>query len=453
MNHLKTIGSLALLLAVAGCNPNGPDDPGKGKIDPKYEGLVINEVAAHEETKEFDTWVEVCNASDQPRQLDGLGFYITDEYFKGQKIADLSGTLAPGERKVFSTADETMVTGFSSSAPFTLAMGTDNDTVADSFERKAEDPSLGYFASYQRIPDISGEWRRVTYSSPGRVNELFDLSKTRSTAVWTWGSHLSDLVADDGAKMREMKAKGYDHILMNYAGFSKKNYRQQAIRFVKIAGEIGLNVHVWLQCFYDGGWISPIDDEKKAYKEDVSESIRNEATEYLENWGVKGVHLDYIRFGGTASKHNWGVGENAVNSVNAVNRCCREIREICDSYDEGLVTSAALMPEPNSSASYGQKPAEMARYIHILMPMIYRYGSYNFSDQTFKERSDYYAEQARIGGGVSWSGIQTYDAATHGMTAEALRKDIDLMAATKASGIVLFRYQLGTFPDINDLWN
>ena len=283
---------------------------------------------------------------------------------------------------------------------------------------------------------------------------VFDLSKTRPTAVWAWGSHLSDLISDNGAKMREMKDKGYDHILMNYAGFHNKNYRQQAIKFIQIADEIGLSVHVWLQCFYDGGWVSPIDDEKKAYKEEVYERIRNEATDYLEQWGVKGVHLDYIRFGGTASKHNWGVGENAVNSVNAVNRCCREIREICDGFDEGLVTSAALMPEPNSSSAYGQKPAEMAKYIHILMPMIYRYGSYNFSDKSFKERSDYYAEQAKIGGGVSWSGIQTYDAATHGMTAEAMRKDIDLMAETKASGIVLFRYQLGTFPDVKDIdWN
>ena len=95
----------------------------------------------------------------------------------------------------------------------------------------------------------------------------------------------------------------------------------------------------------------------------------------------------------------------------------------------------------------------MAKYIHILMPMIYRYGSYNFSDTSFKERSDYYAEQAAKSGGVSWSGIQTYDASTKGMSAEALRKDIDIMAQSKASGVVLFRYQLGTFPDVNDLWN
>ena len=39
-----------------------------------------------------------------------------------------------------------------------------------------------------------------------------------------------------------------------------------------------------------------------------------------------------------------------------------------------------------------------------------------------------------------------------GMTAEELRRDIDLMTETKAEGIVLFRYQLGTFPDINDIY-
>ena len=41
---------------------------------------------------------------------------------------------------------------------------------------------------------------------------------------------------------------------------------------------------------------------------------------------------------------------------------------------------------------------------------------------------------------------------TEGMTAEELRRDIDLMTETRAEGIVLFRYQLGTFPDINDIY-
>ena len=439
-----------LITALAGicmfaCKPIPQVDPAES-----FKGVVMNEIAAHEDSEGFDTWVEIVNTTEKEISLEGLQLFITDDYFKNQSIGSLSGVLASGERKVVSTADQALRTGIASNAPFTLVLGPDAQHPVDSYERPADARALGYFGSYQRIPDGTGEWKYVTYSSEGRANELFDLSKTRPTAVWAWGSHLSDLTANNGAKLRDLKKLGYDHLLMNFAGFRNKNYRQQAIKCMRICDEIGLAVHVWLQAFYDGDWISPIDDENKSFREDIYERIRNEATQYLETWGVKGVHLDYIRFGGTASKHNWSM---EVNSVNAVNRCCREIREICDSYDEGLVTSAALMPEPNSSQYYGQKPADMAKYIHILMPMIYRYGSYNFSDTSFKERSDYYAEQAAKGGGVSWSGIQTYDASTKGMSAEVLRRDIDLMAQTKASGVVLFRYQLGTFPDINDLWN
>lgn len=442
------LAAAVLAILAPSCDKNKE----KGSEAKKYAGIIFNEVAAHDETEEFASWVELCNTSSETISLEGLFIFITDDYFKGQKIGELSGNMAPGERKVVSTEDSSLATGFASNAAFRLVLGPSKDDVVAEFEHKKDEPSLGYFGSWQRIPDLTGELRKLTYSSPGKANELFDFSKTRRTAVWTWGSHLSDLIENDGAKMRELKQLGYDHILMNYAAYAKKNYHNQAIAFTKLADEIGLTVHVWLQAFYDGGWISPIDDDKKAFKEEVFERIRNEATEYLENWGVKGVHLDYIRFGGTASKHDWGVGENAVNSVNAVNRCCREIREICDGYDEGLITSAALMPEANSSQYYGQKPADMAKYIHVLMPMNYRYGSYNMSDDTFKGNSNYFADQAAKSGGVSWTGIQTYDANTKGMSAEDLRRDMDLIAETRASGIVLFRYQLGTYPDINDLW-
>ena len=412
--------------------------------DEFFQGIVINEVAAHADVSGFDSWVEIVNTTDRQIALGGLSLFLS-----GQKVADLSGNLAAGARKVLSTADGSLSTAFASNSTFTLVLGQEATNPTDTYVHGSGTPSLGMFASYQRIPDGTGEWKRLTYSSPGSENEIFDISKTKHTAVWAWGSHLSSLVASNGAKMRELKDKGYDHILMNFSGFSTSSYRQNAIKFMKLAGELGITVHVWIQCFYDGGWISPIDDTNKCFKEEVYASIRNNARAYLEDWGVKGVHLDYIRFAGTASKHNW---TSEVNSVNAVNRCCREIREVCDSFDEGIVTSAALMPEPGSESSYGQNPAQMSQYIDILMPMIYRYGSYNFSDATFKSRSNYYADQAATHGGMSWSGIQTYDAQEKGLSAEALRSDIDLIAGTRASGIVLFRYQLGTFPSITDLW-
>ena len=442
MNRLLIPALLGTCLAA--CNTLPQTDPSES-----FKGLVMNEIAAHEDSDDFDTWVEIVNTTDKEISLEGLQLFISDDYFSNQSIGTLSGTLASGERKVVSTADGSLRTGIASNAPFTLALGPDAQHPVDSYERPAEARTLGYFGSYQRIPDGTGEWKYVTYSSEGRANELFDLSKTRPTAVWAWGSHLSDLLADDGAKMKDLKAKGYDHIILNYSAFTTKVNIPLAKRFMKLADEMGLTVHAWIQAFYNGGWISPIDDDSKTFKEEVFERIRNEANTYIETWGVKGIHLDYIRFGGTASKHNWSA---EVNSINAVNRCCREVREICDSFGEGIVTSAALMPEANSSEYYGQVPSQMAQYIHVLMPMIYRYGSYNMSDNTFKSNSNYFAGRAAAGGGVSWSGIQTYGASVKGMSAEAIRRDIDLIAETDASGVVLFRYQLGTFPDVNDLW-
>lgn len=437
------LASLALLALVA-CNKD------KGGAAAKYKGIVLNEIAPHEDVKDIATFVEIVNSSEKPISLDGLSLFITDNYFTSQNIAELSGSLAAGERKVLSSEDGSLRTGFASNVAFKLVLGPSDSEPVDSFEHKESDPKLGNFASWQRIPDGTGEIRKLTYSSKGRENTIFDISKTRSTAVWTWGSHMSDLLENDAAKLRQLKAKGYDHLVLNYAAFGSAPNQKSARTLIPLCDELGMAVHVWLQCFYNGGWESPIDDEKVAFKEDVYERIRNEAIGYIEDWGVKGVHLDYIRFGGTASKHDH---TNEINSVAAVNRCCREIREITDSYDEGLVTSAALMPEPNSTASYGQSPYMMAQYIHILMPMIYRYGSYNFSDATFQSRSNYFADQAAKRGAVSWSGIQTYNANNKGMTAEELRADIDLMVATHSPGIVLFRYQLGDFPDINDLYN
>ena len=254
---------------------------------------------------------------------------------------------------------------------------------------------------------------------------------------------------NDAAKLRNIKMLGYDHILLNFAAFQEYNLLK-TLPFLEKCDELGINVHAWMQCFYkNGSWISPVDDENKCYKEDVFADIREHARMYIENFGVKGLHLDYIRFGGTASKHNPSAD---VTAVGAVNRCCRELREISDSYDEGLIMSAALMPEPNTEYAYGQSPSQMGKYIHILMPMLYRY-TYKWSDSGCKSTTNWFCNNS--GGADVWAGITTYtgndSGGVKGMDAEAMRKDIDIFLDTKAKGIVLFRYGLGTFPDVSDL--
>ena len=111
------------------------------KADPfsvkEYTDLVINEVSAHDDRDDVDTWVEIVNNSQQDKDLSKLSLYLTDEYFDGRQIASFEGkTLKPGERLVVATTDEALNTGISSAADFSLvlALAPDNGIV-DKFER------------------------------------------------------------------------------------------------------------------------------------------------------------------------------------------------------------------------------------------------------------------------------------------------------------------------------
>ena len=442
----------ALLCALSfGC---GKDSKTPEKTDVSgFNGLVINEVAAHDETTDADSWVEILNTSSSSMDLSGVSLFLTDSYFNGKKIytAPTGTKLASGARMVVSTEDEGLVTGIASTSQFELKLAVSDGTAIDIFSRSAAFASpkaIGKVGSYQRIPDGSSTWRNLTYSSEGQMNKVFSLNDTHSTAVWVWSSHIEAWLANDAAEMKRIKSLGYDHVLLNYAAF--ENNPKRCHDFIAEADKCGITVHAWIQCFHTStGWINPIDMTTSTYKEDVFADIRAHAKKYIEDFGVKGLHLDYIRFGGNAYKYNPTAD---VTAVGAVTRCCKEMRELADSYDEGIVTSAALMPEKSGAYYYGQDYNQMGKYLHILMPMIYKY-SYGYSDATCKSLADMFA--SNTGGAKCWAGTTTYKGNDSGVTpmdADGILADCKVYLDTKASGIVLFRYGLGTFPDVNDLW-
>ena len=442
----------ALSLLLASCN--GGKDPQPATDVSAWEGLMINEVAAHDETADAETWFELLNSSAAAVNLDGLQLWISDEYFTDQPVWKASGplTLQPGGRLVLSTGDESLVTGVSSDAQFVLKLCTADGTVVDEFDRSEafENPAPSYArGSYQRIPDGGKTWKSLTYNSRGQENKVFSLDDFHRNAIWAWSSHVADMMDNDAAKLKNLKALGYDHVILNYVAFEAEANRKNTVKFLEKCEELGIVVHAWIQCFYKNGWISPVDDENGCYREDLYAEIRDKARHYIEDFGVKGLHLDYIRFGGTAYKH---IVSAEVNAIGAVNRCCREIREITDSYEEGLVTSAALMPERGSEQYYGQSPSGMGKYIHVLMPMAYRY-SYGWGDEGCKRIINYFAQNGQPA--EVWAGITSYtgndSAGVKGMDAGAMRKDIDVFMDSDAKGLVLFRYGLGEFPDVNDL--
>lgn len=265
--------------------------------------------------------------------------------------------------------------------------------------------------------------------------------------IWLWGTHMKE------APIQEYAQKGYGHILLNEAAF-KKWSEEEVFTFIKDCEDLGITVHIWFQCFFaDGKWVSPIDDEKKAIKQDFYDEVIARAVSYVEK-GIKGIHLDYIRYGGTAHKHDFP----ECRATYSITEFCRQINIALKAINPDIILSAAMMPEIDSEYYYGQNPTEMGQYIDILMPMVYKYG-YAGKDKSVEwviEVSNWFVEKGAPA--EVWVGIQTYsvnleDEGVIPLTEEQLLSDCKDVANTNATGLVLFRHGLGEFPDVNELWN
>ena len=197
--------------------------------------------------------------------------------------------------------------------------------------------------------------------------------------------------------------------------------------------------------------VNPVDDDNNRYKQEYFDEVIARAVKYA-GYGVDGIHLDYIRFGGTAYKHNPSA---EITATGAVTEFCRQINAATKAVNSDIILSAALMPEPDSEYYYGQNPAQMGQYMDILIPMIYfRTGGYRSGGQTWAVNvANHFATKgapAKV-----WAGLTTYEdtdsASTVPMSASKIRSDCELFVGTKAEGVVLFRYGLGEIPDLNEL--
>ena len=441
------LGGLLFALMMSGCQTAEPD------VTVKYANLVINEIAANDGSKYADSWVEIANNSDKEMDLSKLSLYLFDDYFDGRQIASFEGKkLQPKEMLVVSTGDETLNAGFSAEGNFTIILGTDATSgIIDKFEL-ADKGKHSLPGSYQRMAE--GEWKNSPAASKGKENRIMKLEDTKPNAIWLWSTHAGEWVENDGAILKQMKALGYDHVLLNFSAFETENKMKTTSRFLHLAAEADMMVHVWMQAFYQNGtWISPVIDAENRYDQDLFDRIVCEAQTYVQKYGAQGIHLDYIRFGGTAYKHN---PSTEITGVGAVTECCRQVREGIDAVGENVVLSAAMMAENQAAYYYGQNPAKMGKYVDVFMPMIYRYhgGGVKDSDATCRSRSRLFTT---VTDKQVWAGITSYEYEgdnVKSLPAERIREDADLFATqTDCCGLVLFRYALGNFPDVNDLWD
>ena len=268
-----------------------------------------------------------------------------------------------------------------------------------------------------------------------------------TNGIWLWSKFMNEVDLDD------LHAKAIDNIILHEVAFEKHGV-DSTLAFIHEAQSKGMKVHIWFQAFYkDGKWINPVDDSLNRYKQEYVDEVIERAVKYV-GYGVDGIHLDYIRFGGTAHKHN---PSEEITATGCVTEFCRQINKATKAANPKIILSAALMPEPDSEYYYGQDPAQMGQYIDILMPMIYFHcDSYRKGGRPWaKMVADHFATKgapAKV-----WAGLTTYeDTETEHvvpMNAERILQDCRMFTdSTKAEGVVLFRYGLGELPDLNGLW-
>jgi hypothetical protein len=273
-----------------------------------------------------------------------------------------------------------------------------------------------------------------------------------NNAIWMLGGDFMGLVASSFTALAE---KGIHHLIVNEFAFTDAVHSATVMQQVAIAEAQGLTVHVWLQCFHDSnGWLSPVDDANQVYNQTLFTAIISRAKAYVDA-GIRGIHLDYVRFPGTSSSHDYP--SQSVTGEGAITEFCRQISLALRAANPNVTLSAALMWEKNSEQYYGQNPAAMGQYLDILMPMIYRTDESHFTDYGAawaQDKATYFATHS--GTAQVWAGTKTYrdltSSTVEGLTAAQMRQHCDDLLSTGVTGIALFRYGLGDLCDLSGLW-
>ena len=252
--------------------------------------------------------------------------------------------------------------------------------------------------------------------------------------MWLFGRDMKSV------NFLNLQKNGFKHIFLNFKAvelYGKAGVEQ----WVKTAKSYGLNVHIWMQVFYNGGWQNPLKNGKINYN--FINSKVAEAKSYAKINGISGVHFDYIRFPGNANHYK--------NSVKAVNTFVKQASNAVHGVNKKLIVSAAVMPEPSSMKKYyAQDIKTMGKYLDVIVPMAYK-GNYHgghawikYVTKTLKKQSS----KAKI-----WTGLQTYksDSSLKPLSAKELKGDAATAVNAGASGIILFRFGLFNYINFNEV--
>jgi hypothetical protein len=230
---------------------------------------------------------------------------------------------------------------------------------------------------------------------------------------WVFGKDMLN------TNLQDLKNNGVTDLFLNYYAFETHG-ESKVLLWIKEAKNIGINIHIWMQSFYDGEWHNPKET-------DLNYKIE-EARKYASLSDVYGIHLDYLRYPGNAYKTSGG--------TEAVTQFVKDVKNVIGS----KFLSCAVMPEQTDEYYYGQDIGELGKLCDAILPMQYK-GNYGAGTSWLASTTQLFSSQATV-----WSGLQSYksDDDASVLSGDELRNDVQTCLDNGASGVIIFRYGLSS---------
>lgn len=265
---------------------------------------------------------------------------------------------------------------------------------------------INFYDTYKRLPNYV------------QITNLRMGEKTR-VAIWIPTDQVWRVSFD------QLRRQGTTDVFLGQNMFKAEN-KTVLENFLKNAEKAGINIHAWIICLRgsDGVWMDPSTETT------AQNLLRRVQSLPLDK--LKGVHLDYICYPGTAYKYQ-GATKNITKLV----------ERIRSSLSKDVLLSAAVMPEMSANAYYyGQDYARLSEPLDMIIPMAYK-GNYN-EDSSWIGKVTKYIKKTVDEDCLIWTGLQTYhsDSDPRPLEAGELNFDVKTALDSGADGVALFKFGL-----------
>ena len=308
----------------------------------------------------------------------------------------------------------TATTSKSGYATFTVSLGAGNFAVSYKFE---------------------GDNTYAPTSGSTKIEVAKKDISSNGYGYWVFGADMKNV------NLNTLASKGTTDLFLNF--YALTAHGQSAVEsWIASANKLGMRVHIWMQAFYDNGeWVNPV--KNGAPNQAFFNQKITEAKKYANIKGVAGVHIDYLRYPGTAYKTSGGTA--------AINEFVKQITAAVHGVNSNLIVSCAIMPETTDNKYYyGQDMATISKYMDVVIPMIYK-GNYESGTSWIKSTTKWFVDNSQ--GAKVWAGLQGYESDSNVVKLSASEIKADSQAAINGggSGVIIFRWGVTNFVDFKSL--